>query len=272
MTVRQAVILAAGLGSRLGSHTHQLPKCLVPISGRPIIDYLVSDLLALGVEEIVVVVGFEASRIRQHLGRAFDGVTFTYVEARDFATTNNIVSLWAARAAIKPPFLLLESDLLLPAAALEALLPPDAMAVAPLTEGLRGTIVSLDGDGTVSELVVLRDQHPDLDRAGFYKTVNAYSIGVATWEHALLPCLAQRIANGQTSDFYEAAFGDAISAGLARLRAADISTHPWIEIDTPADLAVAEQLVLYRPPPAKGPDIPGKLQAVTSLTSERSGE
>ena len=63
----QAVILAAGNGNRLAPHTRELPKPLLPLAGRPIINYVLDGLSAAGVREAVVVVGYRSDRMREAL-------------------------------------------------------------------------------------------------------------------------------------------------------------------------------------------------------------
>ena len=109
--VRTALLLAAGLGSRLAPLTEALPKCLVSVSGVPILERLVRALDSHGFERLVIVTGYKAETIRDYLGERFGGIAIEYIVSPLFATTNNIYSLWLARQLIDEPFLLVESDL-----------------------------------------------------------------------------------------------------------------------------------------------------------------
>jgi len=62
--VRSAVILAAGRGRRLGSHTNNLPKPLIRILGKPILDYILSNLAYVGVNRVLLIVGYLSEHIR----------------------------------------------------------------------------------------------------------------------------------------------------------------------------------------------------------------
>src|SRR5580658_7547796 len=64
MTSNVAIVLAAGKGTRMKS---ELPKVLIPVCGRPMIDYLLDTLTATGLERIVVVVGYRSDLVREHL-------------------------------------------------------------------------------------------------------------------------------------------------------------------------------------------------------------
>lgn len=62
---RQAIVLAAGRGSRLGALTDDRPKCLCEIAGRPILDWTTDALRANGIERILIVAGWQAHALRQ---------------------------------------------------------------------------------------------------------------------------------------------------------------------------------------------------------------
>ena len=91
--VRRAVIQAAGRGNRLHALTGDAPKCLTEIGGEPILERALRALASLGVTEAVVVIGYMGAMVRGRIGSRFDGIDILYVEAHDYATTNNIRSL-----------------------------------------------------------------------------------------------------------------------------------------------------------------------------------
>lgn len=65
----KALLLAAGLGSRLGAYTKDVPKVLLPINGKPIIDILIRKLIAIGIEKIVINTHYKAILVEQFLKR-----------------------------------------------------------------------------------------------------------------------------------------------------------------------------------------------------------
>jgi len=85
---RQAVVLAAGRGSRLGALTDERPKCLCEIAGRPILDWTLDALRANGVERILIVAGWQGDALR--------GRTETLRLNHDWATGNMVSSLRCA--------------------------------------------------------------------------------------------------------------------------------------------------------------------------------
>ncbi len=75
----KAVIPLAGKGTRLRPHTHHIPKPLVRVAGKPVLDFLLDDLLDAGVDEIVFIVGHLDAAIRAHVAERYPGVTPRYV-------------------------------------------------------------------------------------------------------------------------------------------------------------------------------------------------
>jgi len=110
MTV--AVILAAGRGLRLDPHTRHVPKPLIKILGKPIIEHTISVLQSVGVRDIVIVAGYLGNHIKRHLGNGERlGVKIRYCYNRCYML-GNAVSLKAAGKALQngEPFLLLMGD------------------------------------------------------------------------------------------------------------------------------------------------------------------
>lgn len=79
----EAVIPAAGRGSRLGSLTDSQPKGLVEIAGRPLLAYVFDRAIEAGADELVVVIGYEGAQIVEHFGDSFRGTPITYVHQRE---------------------------------------------------------------------------------------------------------------------------------------------------------------------------------------------
>lgn len=224
----QAVLLAAGRGSRLGRLTDDRPKCLLEVGGAPLIDAVLACLGQVGVEDVVVVIGYQADRIRRHLA----GRRVELVENPDFARTNNAVSLQRARGQLRPPFLLADGDLWLSRRLATALVAPDRIALARPRPGMTGTMASVADDRAVA-----------LGPTGSHKTVNAASFSTTWWSDHLAPALDRLIAEGRTGAFYEAAIADALAAGAPPLDVVLAGDRDWAEIDTPHDLAAAGRLV-----------------------------
>ena len=100
-----ALILAAGLGTRMKGINS--PKCLLEINGIALIDYQIKCFKQLGINQIFVVTGYNSDLIRSHLNNEV-----IFIQNDNFATSNNITSVWSARELISDDFICVYGDLL----------------------------------------------------------------------------------------------------------------------------------------------------------------
>ena len=234
-----AVILAAGRAPRLRPFTDHLPKSLLEVAGRPMLERSLRHLHAAGVREVVIVTGFQRSKLRTAVrGWGLD-LALTYVDNPDFESTNNAASLLLAAAAIGDrPFILLDSDLVYDGAIVRELLDrgDSCLALRRATDlGGEEVKVALTADEVVTGI----GKEVALDCA------EGESIGIEVFSARaaghLFATLRQRIRDqGRVGEYYEASFQQMIDEG-ARLHAVDIAPHRAMEVDTPADLVLAEQ-------------------------------
>ncbi|WP_456478913.1 phosphocholine cytidylyltransferase family protein [Geoglobus ahangari] len=108
----QAVILAAGMGSRLGTLTEKIPKALIDVGGKPLIAHSIEILRESGVRRFVIVTGYRAYKIRSYLEEHYDDIDVEYVHNHRYETTNNIYSLYLAAKQITGPYYILNSDII----------------------------------------------------------------------------------------------------------------------------------------------------------------
>ncbi|MFW6448718.1 MAG: sugar phosphate nucleotidyltransferase [Halobacteriota archaeon] len=104
----QAVIPAAGRGTRLGALTARRPKGLVPVDGRPLIEHALEAAIQLGADELVVVIGYRGAAIRDHLGGAYGGRPVRYVEQPNPVGLADAVA--RAGAALEGDFVVVNAD------------------------------------------------------------------------------------------------------------------------------------------------------------------
>ena len=109
-----ALILAAGIASRLRPLTNDTPKCLLQVGSRCLLQRSMDALLQNGIRQFVIVTGYLHQQIEQFVSRQYaDSIQVTFIHNDIYATTNNIYSLHLARTAVDgTDFLLLDSDLL----------------------------------------------------------------------------------------------------------------------------------------------------------------
>ena len=103
----KGIILAAGKGSRLNGTIGDKPKCLLRVGGKTLVERQIEALRAVGIDDIVVVVGCQAEAVRRTCGQRI-----TYVENTRFAQTNSLYSLWLARPLLYDGFVVMNCDVL----------------------------------------------------------------------------------------------------------------------------------------------------------------
>src|SRR5262245_62097496 len=135
----RSVIVAAGMGIRLGDVTKKLPKGLIEFGDKALLERSLDAVAAYGFRRVVIVVGFEGERIRRRIGFWYAGMEIVYAENPDFARSGSMYSLSQAEDLLDEDILLLESDLLYDHRAIGVLLEAgrrDAILIAdPLNSG-----------------------------------------------------------------------------------------------------------------------------------------
>ena len=241
--VRRAIVLAAGLGSRLGAHTAEVPKCLVEVNGVSILANALQHLEAAGIAETTVVVGHGADAVRGRFGRALGRMRLVYCHNDAYRTTNTSHSLQLALNSVDDTLLVLEGDVFFERRVLQDLLAirdADATVVAPWTPSIDGSVVDIDAAGFVCRWMHKKDRPAGFLPLGLYKTVNLHRFSRAFVNERLRPVLASQRVTGAGREPIETALA-AIVADGARIRAIE-ATGRWIEIDDEADLRAAEAL------------------------------
>ena len=110
----QAIILAAGMGRRLGEYTKDNTKCMVPVNGVRLIDRVLNQLSELDLKRVVIVVGYKGKELVDYIGNRYDDkVKIEFVSNPIYDKTNDIYSLWKVEKQLQEDdTLLLESDLI----------------------------------------------------------------------------------------------------------------------------------------------------------------
>ena len=236
--VTTALLLAAGIGSRLYPLTRNEPKCLTIVNAMSILERLISSLNQHGFKRLVVITGHLENHIRDFLGNQAGDIKIDYIFSPLYKTTNNIYSLWMAREIINEPFLLLESDLVFDESLLDTMLYPDRIAVAKMQPWMDGTCVTINQSQQVKAFWAGNAYSFGAIK---YKTVNIYSISLNSW-HCIVKKLDQHISEGKVNDYYETVFAEMIADGSLFFKIVSFDGKPWYEIDTIEDLAEAEKL------------------------------
>ena len=119
----QAIILAAGMGKRLGELTKTNTKCMVKVNGVTLIERVLRQLDLLDLNRIVLVIGYEGQKVRDYVSTLEINTKIEYVENKVYDKTNNIYSLALAKQQLQEDdTLLLESDLIFDSKMLDLIL------------------------------------------------------------------------------------------------------------------------------------------------------
>lgn len=234
-----AIILAAGSGRRLGPVTTRLPKCLVPVGGTPILGQMLDRIERAGLRDVVIVVGFEATRVREFVARRRPGrLRVRLVENTRFAETNNLYSLSLALGQTRGEVTIVNGDDLFNGAILAALLrdPSPAAAVIDISRPLPADAmkVTLDGCRITSLGKTIPAHMAAANAIGLYRFAGGT-------EEILRAEIRKWVAAGRLDAFYVAA----INAIAARIMLGAVSTAglTWCEVDDAADLVAAQRKV-----------------------------
>jgi choline kinase len=236
--VEAAVILVAGVGSRLRPITDTRPKALAPVGDETILGRAVRLLLDFGVSRLILATGYREDAVRAALAGLASEVEFCPNPRYD--NTQNSVSLALCRAAVAgDPFFKLDGDVLFDPEVLTRVAAPNAELSAGVDCGRK-----LDAEAmkVVVEGSIIRS---------FGKTVplahsHGESIGIerisASASAKLFDALDERVAAGVTDLYYEDVYSQMIQRGELVAEAADVSGLRWCEVDTFEDLEAARRL------------------------------
>jgi 1L-myo-inositol 1-phosphate cytidylyltransferase len=228
----EALIIAAGEGTRM--KRSGVPKPLVPVRGKRLLELVLTSARAAGIEDFKIVVGFEADRIVREIGSGRElGVRIEYVHNPRWKSGNGL-SVAAARDHLKDRFVLLMGDHLFDPAALSGLL---SLAVRSDDSAL---IVDRKLQGThfdPADATKVWVENGLVRRIGKgLSPFNALDTGLFSYSPRIFEALDESVARGEDS-LTEA---NRVLAGASRLRALDIGDRLWVDVDDPAMLRRAE--------------------------------
>lgn len=242
----QAIILAAGMGRRLGSCTKENTKCMVPVNGVRLIDRMLTQLSALHLKRVLMVVGYKGKELIHHIGERYaDALKIEYVENPIYDRTNNIYSLSLVKEQMQEDdTLLIESDLIFSDRLFSMILAderPNIALVAKYETWMDGTMVRIDGDGNIVNFVPKKAfNYQEVD--SYYKTVNIYKFSKTFSQTQYVPFLDAYCKALGNNEYYEQVLRVITLLDKTNLKALDIGNEKWYEIDDVQDLDIAETI------------------------------
>jgi choline kinase len=238
----KAIILGAGQGKRLLPLTENLPKALLDVAGKSLAEWQIGELHKCGVTEILFVSGFNAAALSNALAACaprYPGCTLRCINNPDYATSDNLVSCWVARAEMTEDFVLLNGDTLFRAPLFRQLL---ASPPGPVTLAIDHKAHYDDDDMKVCldgrSLVKIGKTLPAADSHGESIGMILFrGDGPERFAAALEDALSHPRA---TRQWYLSVIGAMAPSGGVAVEA--ITGYDWCEVDYPLDLQRARHL------------------------------
>ena len=241
MKTTAAVILVAGIGSRLRPITDDRPKALVDLGGETILGRAVRLLAEYGVRKVVLATGYREDAVRTAMTVHGASLCVEYCKNPEFDRTQNSVSLALCRGRIgSDAFFKLDGDVVFQRQVLERLDASEAELAVAVDAGRM-----LDAEAmkvTVSAQRITAFGKDIELRASAGESIGIERISSATTSK-LFDALDETIASGQTGLYYEDIYSRLIAEGKLEAEAVPVRDLPWTEVDDFADLERARELV-----------------------------
>lgn len=237
----KAIILAAGIASRLRPLTDTMPKCLLKIGRRCLLQRAFDGLIVNGVNEFVVVTGYRHEQLEDFLGLHYPDQKIHFIYNEAFASTNNIYSLWLTRSeADGQEVLLLDSDILF-----------DPQIVTRVLASKKSNVLALNNHPlSEEEIKVIVDENgevKEISKVCSIKQSIGESIGIEKMSPVYTAALFKELEHmilkeGLDNIFYERAFERLIPQGHT-FGVIDTTDLYSVELDTVEDFKEAQKLI-----------------------------
>lgn len=239
----QAIILAAGMGKRLGELTKNNTKCMVSVNGERLIDRMLTQLSSRSLSRVVIVVGYKKDELISHIGDRYDDrIKIEYVHNDIYDKTNNIYSLALAKQyMLEEDTLLLESDLIFDDNMLELIISnpyPNLALVAKYETWMDGTMVRISEDNDIMSFIPKKAfKYSEIEH--YYKTCNIYKFSREFSSTQYVPFLEAYSKAMGNNEYYEQVLRVLTVLDRSDLKALPITNEKWYEIDDVQDLDIA---------------------------------
>lgn len=238
----KAVILAAGVASRLKPLTDNTPKCLLNVGDKNILELTIDNIIANDIHDIIIVTGYLEEQIRMFVSEKYPGLNVVYIYNELYKSTNNIYSLWLAKdSTLGGEMLLMDSDIVFDGEIIAKLLESgydNCLALKRHDVKEEEIKVKVDKKGSVIEIgkeVKIREaigESIGIEKFGAVTLIKLFNI----LDHKIL-------VEQHVNLFYEAAFQDLVKDN-EEIFIVDITNYICMEIDTASDFEAAGKMIL----------------------------
>ena len=241
----QAIILAAGMGNRLGKYTKNNTKCMLPINGKTLAERALDALNEAGIRKCIFVVGYKKENVIAFLGNRYKNIEIIYVSNDIYDKTNNIYSLYLAKDyLLQDDTLLLESDLIFENRLISDMIAdpdPTIAAVASFESWMDGTVVQLTENNNIAAFIPKKLFNFN-DKDSYYKTVNIYKFSRNFSQNTYIPFLEAYSRTMGNNEYYEQVLRVIATLDKSELKAFVLTGQKWYEIDDAQDKNIAETI------------------------------
>lgn len=234
----EAIILAAGVARRLYPLTLDIPKCLLEVGGKPIIDYQLDAMKAQGITDVTIVVGYHRDKLEDHLSKSYTDMIFSFVINHHFFETNTAFSLSLCGNVLRNSgVLLMNGDVLYPRELLARVLKSEHENVLAVEVKSCGKEEVKVIEGENGKITSIGKELIEENSLGEFIGVARLSSG---FSRSLAGSLDKLVAAGGRADYFEAGMEPLLVEH--EVFYADVSDLPCIEIDFREDLEQAQEL------------------------------
>ncbi len=237
----KAIILAAGVGSRIRPLTDNCPKCLLKVGGSSILEMMLSHIQACGIDEVIFVLGYLQEQIENYVHKNFPDLNAQFVINSRYAETNTGYSLMLTKDLIKDSaFVKFDADVVFDKEILNKLIASKYENCLCIDKNINLDAeeikVIIEGDNRV--LKASKTVDPE-DAVGESIGIEKISSETAKVLFAELETMMELEQNHQ--EYYEGAYERLIEKKVP-FHALDISGLKWVEIDTKKDFSEAKKI------------------------------
>ena len=241
----QSIILAAGMGSRLGALTAENTKCMVKVNEVTLIERLLSQLEDLKLSRIVIVTGYKGKKLQDYIKTLGIKTEIVFVDNPIYDKTNNIYSLYLARNyLLSEDTMLFESDIIFDDKIIKSLYADkrETLAVVAQYESwMDGTVVRLSDDDEILDVIHGKDFDYS-QKEHYFKTVNVYKFSKTYSTQFYVPFLEAYIHAVGNNVYYENVLRILTMLDNTGIHAMRLNGEKWYEIDDIQDLEIASSL------------------------------
>lgn len=237
----KAILLAAGIGSRIRPLTDDKPKSLLEVNGRTILQNMLENVEACGMTDVIVITGYLEDMIKSYISEHFPSLNVTYIRNEKYLDTNTGYSLMLTKDAVgDDSFIKFDADVIFEKAILQKLIEDTHETALCIDRNIHleaeEVKVITDAEGNAVEVGKKLDPHK---AAGESIGIEKIGKDAAKLLFAELERLMQDQANWK--EYYDDSYTTLVTEGVP-FGAVDITGLKWVEIDTHDDYARAKEL------------------------------